>query len=110
MAQMAQIAQMETAKAQIADLNASAQEKSARAQKAMVEAQLAPEEVKAKTVAAISTNLQAGNSDDKEFERRAKIAELMLKEKDINLKKQDMEQNKEIVMQQMAGKKENMNG
>lgn len=110
MQQMSQVVQLKAAEAQIADLTASAQEKQARAQKAMVEAQLAPEETKAKQVAALSTNLQAGTADDKEFARRAKIAELMLKEKDIKLKEKDMEQNKEIVLQQMAGKKENMNG
>lgn len=103
-AQMGQMLQMKVVEAQANDLNASAMEKQARAQKAAVETQLAPEEVKAKQIAAISTNLEAGNSDDKEFERRAKIAELMLKEKDIELKQQDLAQNAEIVKMQMSKK------
>ena len=40
----------------------------------------------------------------KEFDRRVKIAELMLKEKQIDLKEQDMQDNKEIVRLQMAKK------
>jgi hypothetical protein len=100
MAQMAQVAQMETAKAQIADLNASAAEKQARAQKALVEANLAPEETKAKIVGALSTNLSE-SPDDKAFKQRVEIANLMLKEETINVKKQDIAQNREIVNKQM---------
>ena len=82
-----------------------AKEREAMAQKHMVEAQLEPELVKAKLMAAISTNLP--EEDDmiaKEFDRRVKIAELMLKEKQIDLKGQDMQDNKEIVRLQMAKK------
>lgn len=101
MAQMQQVAQIETVKAQIADLNASAQEKQARAQKTIVEAQLAPEETKAKIVSALSTNLSE-TPDDKAFKQRVEIADLMLKEKNLDIKQQDMAQNKEIVNQQMG--------
>ena len=82
-----------------------AKEREAMAQKHMVEAQLEPDLVKAKLMAAISTNLP--EQDDmiaKEFDRRVKIAELMLKEKQIDLKEQDMQDNKEIVRLQMAKK------
>lgn len=82
-----------------------AKEREAMAQKHMVEAQLEPDLVKAKLMAAISTNLP--EEDDmiaKEFDRRVKIAELMLKEKQIDLKEQDMLDNKEIVRLQMAKK------
>lgn len=99
--QITQQIQLKAAEAQINDLNASAMEKQARAQKTVVETQLMPDEIKAKTIAALSTNLQAGNADDKEFERRAKVADLMLKEKNIDLKEKDMEQNAEIVRLQM---------
>lgn len=61
------------------------QKTQAEAQKAVVDAQLAPDVVKAKILAAISNNLNEDN-ESKDFERRAKIAELMLKEKDINSK------------------------
>ena len=97
--------QLETAKAQIAETNASAMQKQAEAQKTVVETQLLPDESKAKLVAALSTNIKQGDGDDKEFSRRAKIAELMLKEKDINLKEQDLIQNAEIVKLQMSSSK-----
>jgi len=57
----------------------------AEAQKAVVDAQLAPDVVKAKILTAISNNLNEDN-ESKDFEKRAKIADLMLKEKDINSK------------------------
>lgn len=62
---------------------ADVQKTQAEAQKAMVEAQLAPDVAKAKILAAISNNLDEDN-EGKDFEKRAKIADLMLKEKDIN--------------------------
>ncbi len=83
MQQQQQQLQMELAQAQLQLVQAQGMEAQARAQKYMVEAQLEPEVVKAKVVAAISTNLQAGEGDDAEFAKRAKITELMLKNKDI---------------------------
>ena len=65
------------------------------ATKNIVDAQTKPEEVRAKIISAASTNLP--NQDDKiaaEFDRRVKIAELMLKEA-------DMDNNYEIVTKQM---------
>lgn len=65
------------------------------AAKNVVDAQTKPEEVRAKIISAASTNLP--NEDDKiaaEFDRRVKIAELMLKEA-------DMDNNYEIVKKQM---------
>ena len=97
--------QLETAKAQIADLSANAAKKQAETQQIMVETQLMPEESKARLVAALSTNIKQGDADDKEFARRAKIAELSLKEKEINLKEKDMAQNLEIVTKQMEESK-----
>lgn len=94
MQQQQQQLQMELAQAQLQLVQAQGMEAQARAQKYMVEAQLEPEVVKAKMAAAISTNLQAGNADDAEFQKRAKIADLMLKEKDIN-------SNERIAMMQM---------
>lgn len=75
--------QMEMAQAQLQLVQAQSLEAQARAQKYAVEAQLEPEVVKAKMAAALSTNLQQGNADDAEFEKRARIADLMLKEADI---------------------------
>jgi hypothetical protein len=75
--------QMQTAQLQMQLLQAQVAETQAKAQKYTIEAQLEPEVVKAKLAAALSTNLQEGNADDDEFAKRAKIAELMLKERDI---------------------------
>jgi len=75
--------QMEMGQAQLQLVQAQTMEAQARAQRYAVEAQLEPEVVKAKMAAAISTNIQQGNADDAEFEKRARIADLMLKEADI---------------------------
>jgi formaldehyde-activating enzyme involved in methanogenesis len=85
MQQMAQQMQMEQAQAQTASLQARAQRDQAEAQKTVVETQLLPEELKAKVISSLSTNIEGDNAD-KEFEKRAKIAELMLKEQEINNK------------------------
>lgn len=76
---------MEQTRATTESLKARAMRDAADAQKTMVEAQLAPEEVKAKIISSISTNIN-GQNQDGEFEKRAKIAELMLKEREINNK------------------------
>lgn len=57
--------------------------KQAEAQKAQVEAQLAPAEVRAKIISAASNNLNEDN-ESADFERRMKLADLMLREKDID--------------------------
>jgi len=61
---------------------ANAVESQAKAQKVMVEAELMPREVEAKIIQGLSANLK----EDKDFEKRAKIAELMLKEQEIRAK------------------------
>ena len=103
-----QQAQQQATQLQLADAQATVQEKQARAQKAAaeaqkasIEAQLMPEEVRAKIVNAATQNLP--NNDDsaeREFQRRIKIAELMLKEEDIksneNIAKMQMEAKKQV--------------
>jgi formaldehyde-activating enzyme involved in methanogenesis len=84
-AMMAQQMQMEQAQAQTASLQARAQRDQAEAQKTVVETQLLPEELKAKVISSLSTNID-GQNQDQEFEKRARIADLMLKEKDIDNK------------------------
>jgi len=93
--QMEQQAQM--AQAQLELIQAQTMEAQARAQKYSIESQLEPEVVKAKLAAALSTNLQTGNADEAEFAKRAKIADLMLKEKDI-------QSNERIATMQMQSK------
>ena len=86
--------QLAAAQAQVQLLQSQTQENQAKANKLAVEAQLEPQVVQAKLAAALSTNLEAGTADDAEFARRAKVAELMLKEEDIK-------SNERIAMAQM---------
>jgi len=97
--------QMGLIAAQTADLNTKAGKQQAEAQQIAVETQLEPEVVKAKLVAALSTNLKEGEEDDKEFERRVKVSELLLKEKELDLKEKDRQQNLDIVKMQMEESK-----
>ena len=100
----AQIMQLQMQKAQV-DIAKTASEvemNKAEATKDLAEASIKPDEIRAKILTAISTNLP--NEDDKiqaEFDRRAKIAELMLKEA-------DMDQNREIVELQMQKNMKNL--
>ena len=84
MAQMAQQAQLAFQQAQTAALSGQAQESQARAAKYVVEAQLAPQELEIDKISAITRNLKDGDADDREFEKRLKIAEVALKEKSLN--------------------------
>lgn len=83
-----------TAEAQIALLQAQAAESQARAAKYTTEAQAVPVRLENDRIRAISANIKPGEQDDKEFERRAKVAELVLKEREIASKEA-------IVSQQM---------
>jgi len=89
MAMAAQQAQMAFQQSQTSALNAQAAESQARAGKYAVETQLAPEELQVDKINAITRNLQAGDQDDKEFERRLKVANALLKEKAIEGKRQN---------------------
>ena len=102
MQQMQQQLAVQTAQANIAVQTSQAEQNKAEAIKLSVEAQLLPQEVQAKNMAAMTKNLP--NQDDqasKEFDKRVKIAELMLKEADIKNKSK-------IVELQMANKQENL--
>ena len=92
MQQQAAQAQMAFQQSQTAALNGQAQESSARAQKIAVETQLAPQELQIDQIKAVTANLKAGDQEDKEFERRMKIAQTFLKEKEIDLKNQQKPQ------------------
>jgi len=76
-------AQLEFQQAQTAALGASAQESTSRAAKYQIEAELAPEELEIEKINAITRNLRDGDADDREFEKRMRIADVMLKERDI---------------------------
>jgi hypothetical protein len=95
---------LQAAQAQIAVSTTQAEQNRAEATKLSVEAQLMPQEVQAKNMAAVTKNLP--NEDDaasREFDKRVKIAELMLKEADIKNKSK-------IVELQMAEKNNKVAG
>ena len=97
-------AKMAMVQAQLQELQAKSQKLQAEAQQIQVETQMYPQEIQAKLAAALSNNLEAGVEDDKEFERRARIAELMLKEKEVDLKGRDIDSNERITMAQMQNR------
>ena len=89
---------MQAAQAQIAVNTTQAEENKANAVKLSMEAQLMPQELQAKVLGATTKNLP--NEDEaasREFDKRVKIAELLLKEEDIKNKSK-------IVELQMADK------
>ena len=91
---------LQAAQAQIAVQTTQAEQNRAEATKTMIEAQLMPEEIKAKVIASTTVNLP--NQDDlasREFDKRVKIADLMLKEQDIKNKGK-------IVEMQMSDKRQ----
>ena len=83
MAMAAQQAQVAFQQSQTAALTAQAAESQARAGKLAVEAQLAPEELEIDRIEAITRNLKEGDQEDKEFERRLKVADRLLKERQL---------------------------
>ncbi|MEL0016858.1 MAG: hypothetical protein VW715_16725, partial [Rhodospirillales bacterium] len=79
----AQQAQMQFQQSQTNALNAQAQESSARAQKLAAEAQAVPMELEIDRINAVTRNLKEGDAEDREFERRMKFAETLIKEKEV---------------------------
>lgn len=71
--------QMAKEQATAAALQAQAAEANARAQKYQVEASLEQYNSETQRIKAASTNVKEGDADDKEFEKRMKLAELTLK-------------------------------
>ena len=104
-AQMQQVQQqlaLQAAQANIAVSTTQAEKNRADATLTAVEAQMKPQEVQAKVQSALTNNLpNQADQASAEFDKRVKIAELMLKEADIKNKSK-------IVELQMANKKENL--
>jgi hypothetical protein len=96
MQQMQQQLAMQDAQLKMAKTDAEVKKLQAEAQQTAVETQMMPQELQLKAVQAASTNLNPQTTDD--FTKRAKIAELMLKEKDIN-------SNEKIATLQMMNKR-----
>jgi len=87
-AQMQMQVQMAKEQATAAALQAQAAEANARAQKYARETEFTAYDAETDRIKAVTTNLQAGTEDDKEFERRLKAAQVLIKEKEVNLKEQ----------------------
>lgn len=91
-AQVQQQLAMQLAQAQIAVQTTQAEQNRAEAQKLLVEAQLKPTEVQAKIMSSTTANLPTqSDAAQAEFDRRAKVAELMLKEAEIKNKSKIVE-------------------
>jgi hypothetical protein len=105
--QMQQVQQqlaMQAAQAQIAVNTTQAEQNRAEATKLTVEAQLMPQEVQAKMSASLTKNLpNEADANQREFDKRVKIADLMLKEADIKNKSKIVE----LQMADKRGKVEN---
>tara|TARA_R110002153_G_scaffold129225_3_gene277879 strand:- start:925 stop:1437 length:513 start_codon:yes stop_codon:yes gene_type:complete len=82
-AQSAKVA-MDFQIAQTGMVSAQGKESSARAVKYMEEAKAIPKELEIEKIKATTSNLDVGVSDDKEFERRLKIVDMQLREKQID--------------------------
>ena len=87
-AQATQQVQLEFQQSQTNALNGQAAESQARAQKIAAETQAIPIELENDRLRAVTTNIKAGDQDDKEFERRIKLANTLLKEREIAVKEQ----------------------
>jgi hypothetical protein len=99
MQQQQAMLQMQAVQAQITLSETQAKQNEAEAIKTMVETQLKPKEVEAKLASMLTQNLPSNAQlASQEFDKRVKIAELMLKEADIKNKSK-------IVEMQMSEKK-----
>jgi len=85
-AQEAQQAQMAMQQAQTQAFQAQAMDFAARAEKNKAEAAVAQFDAETARIKALSSNLQQGDADEKEFQKRARVAELVLKERELNMK------------------------
>jgi len=83
MAMQAQQMQMATQQAQLQVYESQTAESLARARKLVTETQFVPYDHETDRLKVLTTNLEPGDQDEKEFERRVKLAELLLKERAI---------------------------
>jgi hypothetical protein len=92
MQQQTQQLQMQFQQSQTAALSAQAQESQARATKLAAEAAVVPQELEIDKINAITRNLKEGDQDDREFERRMRVAETLLKEREVKAREQGNQQ------------------
>jgi len=91
--------QLEMAKEQAtaAALQAQAAEANARAEKYRAEIQVDTYNAETNRIKAASTNLQQGDADEKEFEKRMKLAELSLKKQKLDIDKEAKKAEEDVV-------------
>ena len=99
-AMQAQQLEMALKQAQTQELGAKASKEAAEAQKTMIEAQMIPEKHRVDIIQAAATNIDKSS----DFEKRLKLADVMLKEKQVNLKAADIASNERIAALQMMNK------
>lgn len=102
--QMQQQLALEAQQSQIMLVQTQAKQNEAEATKTMIEAQLKPKEVEAKLASMLTQNLP-NNAElaSQEFDKRVKIAELMLKEADIKNKSKIVEMQMHKAKNEMGG-------
>lgn len=88
--QAAQEAEMQMNAAQVSAIAAQAEESQARAAKYLAEAAAVPDKVELDKLRVAANNLENGVNDDIEFERRLRIADIALKERDLNIKERQV--------------------
>lgn len=101
--QAMQQAQIEFQKSQTAALQGQAIESQARAQKLTTEAQAVPQELEIDRIKAVTANLKQGDADDKEFQKRLKISEQLLKEREVAVKEKGSSNANTTSVQQSNG-------
>jgi regulator of replication initiation timing len=96
MDQMKFMADLENVRAQV-------QKTLEEAHQLQVETELLPRRTQAEFIAALSKNIREGGGDDAEFQKRARIAELMFKERELDQKDADRASNEKITQMQNGG-------
>ena len=105
--QMQQQLALQAQEAQIAVAASQAKQNEAEATKTMIEAQLKPKEIEAKIMSSVTNNLPTNDQlASQEFDKRVKIAELMLKEADIKNKAKIVELQMHKAKGDMSGMEE----
>lgn len=99
-AMQAQQLQQALTQAQVQEVSAKASKEQAEAQKTMMEAQLLPEKHRVDIIQAAATNIDRSG----DFEKRLKLADVLLKEKQVNLKAADIASNERIATLQMMNR------
>ena len=99
-AMQAQQLQQALTQAQVQEVSAKASKETAEAQKTLMEAQLLPEKHRVDIIQAAATNIDRSG----DFEKRLKLADVLLIEKQVNLKAADIASNERIAALQMMNR------